>query len=100
MRDVDPAAVLARIRAKSAPRGGSAGREETLLDHTAAVIARLADLHARLPGLADRVGAPRLWHRAFWACVLHDLGKIARGFQAQLKPGSASWGHRHEVLSL
>ena len=100
MRDADPAAVLAQIRAKSAPRDGGAGEGETLLDHTAAVIARLADLHARLPGLAERVGAPRLWHRAFWACVLHDLGKIARDFQAQLEPGTAPWGHRHEVLSL
>lgn len=100
MGDADPAAVLARIRAKSAPPGGGAGEGERLLDHTAAVIARLAELHARLPGLADRVGTPRLWQRAFWACVLHDLGKIARGFQAQLEPGAAPWGHRHEVLSL
>ena len=99
MHDADPAAVLARVRAKSAPRG-EVGEGERLLDHMAAVIARLTHLHARMPGLADRVGAPRLWHRAFWACVLHDLGKIARGFQAQLEPGAAPWGHRHEILSL
>jgi CRISPR-associated endonuclease/helicase Cas3 len=32
--------------------------------------------------------------------VLHDAGKIARGFQAQLRPGGESWGQRHEILSL
>jgi CRISPR-associated endonuclease/helicase Cas3 len=32
--------------------------------------------------------------------VLHDLGKSAAGFQAQLRPEGKSWGQRHEVLSL
>lgn len=95
--------VLAGVRAKSArPGAGRPGASpgESLIDHTAAVVARLGDLHALFPGLAGRVGEPRLWHRAFWACVLHDLGKIARGFQAQLEDGAKPWGQRHEVLSL
>jgi len=90
--------VLARVWAKSARAGASEG--EGLLDHTAAVVARLGDLHRRFPGLAARVGDPRLWHRAFWACAMHDLGKVAPGFQAQLTGGARPWGHRHEVLSL
>lgn len=94
----DHKAALAGIWAKS-PRPGST-RGESLIGHTAAVVARLGDLHELFPNLAKRVGEPRLWHRAFWACVLHDAGKIARGFQAQLRPGGESWGQRHEILSL
>jgi CRISPR-associated endonuclease/helicase Cas3 len=89
---------LSQIWAKS-PRPGST-RGESLIGHTAAVVARLGDLHELFPNLAQRVGEPRLWHRAFWACALHDTGKIARGFQAQLRPGGEPWGQRHEILSL
>jgi CRISPR-associated endonuclease/helicase Cas3 len=59
----------------------------------------LSQLALRAPYLADVAGEPRLWHRAFWACWLHDLGKAASGFQRSLRNQSA-WGHRHEVLSL
>lgn len=90
--------VLASVWAKS-PRPG-AQQGESLLGHTSAVVARLSDLYTLFPGLAERVGEPRLWQRAFWACALHDLGKITRGFQAQLHPGGKPWGQRHEVLSL
>lgn len=90
--------ILAGIWAKS-PRAGAA-QGESLIGHTAAVVARLGDLHGIFPSLAERVQEPRLWHRAFWACVLHDVGKIASGFQAQLRPGGRPWGQRHEVLSL
>lgn len=96
--ETDYKAALAEIWAKS-PRPGST-RGESLIGHTAAVIARLGDLHRLFPNLAERVGEPRLWHRAFWACVLHDTGKIARGFQAQLRQGGKPWGQRHEILSL
>lgn len=90
--------VLARVLAKSARGDGSGG--ESLLDHTRAVVARLAALHTVFPTLDRHVGDDRLWQRAFWACVMHDLGKAARGFQAQLTDGARPWGHRHEVLSL
>ncbi|NTW01208.1 MAG: CRISPR-associated helicase Cas3', partial [Oscillochloris sp.] len=42
---------------------------------------------------------PRLWHCLFWACLLHDFGKAAKGFQNRLQ-GGPRWPHRHEVLSL
>jgi len=90
--------ILAPIRAKSGGADGSEG--EGLLGHTAAVVARLADFYRCFPALAGQVNAPRLWHWAFWACVLHDFGKAARGFQAQLRAGAKPWGQRHEVLSL
>jgi CRISPR-associated endonuclease/helicase Cas3 len=88
---------LRGIWAKSAP----AGRQgESLVEHTYAVIGALSQVARRYPALAQRVGEPRLWHRAFWSCWFHDLGKSARGFQAALRPGGQRWRHRHEVLSL
>ena len=90
--------VLAGVWAKS-PRAG-AKHGESLIGHTSVVVSRLNNLHSLFPHLAERVDAPRLWHRVFWACVLHDFGKTASGFQAQLRPQGKSWGQRHEVLSL
>ncbi|HXF93534.1 MAG TPA: CRISPR-associated helicase Cas3' [Nitrospiraceae bacterium] len=89
---------LAQIWAKS-PRPGTM-QGESLIDHTARVVDRLCDLYSVFPELAVRVGEPRLWHWTFWACVLHDAGKIASGFQEQLRNGAKRWNHRHEVLSL
>lgn len=72
---------------------------ESLDHHSRQVVHKLLELNRRTPGLADWLEEPRLWHRAFWACFLHDFGKLAAGFQAQLRSGPR-WGHRHEVLSL
>ncbi|AFN03911.1 CRISPR-associated helicase/endonuclease Cas3 [Pyrococcus furiosus DSM 3638] len=38
---------------------------------------------------------PEVWTLAFYAIVLHDLGKCALGFQKNPK----KWGYRHEILS-
>jgi CRISPR-associated endonuclease/helicase Cas3 len=88
---------LRHIWAKSAPEGHEG---QSLIEHTYAVVGALAQIAKRYPDLADRVGEPRLWHRSFWSCWFHDLGKCARGFQAALRPGGQRWSHRHEVLSL
>jgi CRISPR-associated endonuclease/helicase Cas3 len=88
---------LGAIWAKSAPQGAQG---ESLVKHTYRVASALAQLAKRYPALAERVSEPRLWHRAFWSCWLHDLGKVARAFQASLRPGGRRWPHRHEVLSL
>jgi len=85
---------LNHILAKSADRGG-----ETLAQHTWDVLEKLAALRHLRPTLANLAGIPELWHCLFWACLLHDFGKAARGFQARLK-GGEPWQHRHEVLSL
>lgn len=82
------------IKAKSEKYGG-----ETLAQHTWDVLAKLAELRALRPNLAHQIGIPRLWHCLFWACLLHDFGKAARGFQDRLTGGPA-WYQRHEVLSL
>src|SRR5262245_2208385 len=87
-----------RYWAKSA-RGGAA-QGESLAYHTASVAQRLSQLAVRTPALAEVAGEPRLWHRAFWACWLHDLGKTARAFQTYLRGLTGPWEHRHEVLSL
>ncbi len=78
---------------------GGASRESLPL-HTWHVLTRLADQHRLRPMLHERLGEPRLWHRLYWACLLHDLGKAAPGFQAVLRRGGGHWPHRHEVLSL
>lgn len=82
------------LKAKSEKYGG-----ETLADHTWDVLAKLAELRKLRPELPELVEIPRLWHCLFWACLLHDFGKAARGFQARLA-GGPRWPDRHEVLSL
>lgn len=84
---------LDHVLAKSAAYGG-----ETLAQHTWDVLEKLAALARLRPDLPALVGEPRLWHTLFWTCLLHDFGKAASGFQAQLN--GQRWGHRHEVLSL
>ncbi len=89
--------VLLDIWAKSAK---DSARGESLVAHTATVLSRLESLFMLLPGLAERVGDTRLWHRAALSCLLHDFGKSAAGFQAQLRQPNRPWKRRHEVLSL
>ena len=93
-----PHADADRLWAKSA--GPKEAQGETLLKHTHNVVSVLADLCTLRPDLAAQVNTPEFWHLAFWACVLHDFGKAASGFQQQVKPGGVRWGKRHEVLSL
>jgi CRISPR-associated endonuclease/helicase Cas3 len=85
---------LNHMLAKSADRGG-----ETLAQHTWDVLEKLAALHCLRPTLSDLAHMPELWHCLFWTCLLHDFGKVARGFQIRLR-GGEPWPHRHEVLSL
>jgi CRISPR-associated endonuclease/helicase Cas3 len=89
---------LDALWAKSALPGQARG--ESLVDHTHNVLRVLAELQRIWPDLPVRLTCPRFWHLCFWACVIHDFGKAALGFQQQLKPGGAPWSRRHEVLSL
>jgi CRISPR-associated endonuclease/helicase Cas3 len=74
---------------------------ETLFEHTWNVLSRLADQARLRPEIAQIVGSPRLWHRLYWACLIHDFGKAAPGFQRMLASnGAIRWPHRHEVASL
>lgn len=89
--------ILNDIWAKS-----STGKErgEVLEEHTYKVLSVLGQLRNRHPFLSGTVGEERLWHWAFWACFLHDLGKSARSFQSYLRNQSSHWHHRHEIFSL
>lgn len=93
-----PEDLLRDIWAKS-PRQGSP-RGESLHAHTRQTVVMLGRLRTRLPGLASALEDPLLWQRAFWACVLHDIGKAAAPFQQILRGAAVSWSHRHEVASL
>jgi CRISPR-associated endonuclease/helicase Cas3 len=89
---------LAHIWAKSADKGKAAG--EPLTGHTANLLARLAGWRDRYPPLPCHTDRADLWDLAAWACLLHDTGKIARGFQDMLRGKIPRFDHRHEVLSL
>ena len=89
--------VLHDVWAKSPRDRQSAG--ETLAAHTGQVLGRLARWRERYPDLPRHCGRGDLWDLAAWACLLHDVGKIARGFQQMLR-GGPPFDDRHEVLSL
>lgn len=73
---------------------------ESLVEHTYKVLSVLAQLRKRSPYLSGLVNEQRLWHWVFWSCLLHDLGKSARSFQAYLRGQATFWKHRHEIFSL
>ncbi|MEY9211473.1 CRISPR-associated helicase/endonuclease Cas3 [Thermobifida halotolerans] len=90
---------LAGVWAKSAAYS-ALGRPETLTEHSKAV-------QEAARAVADRIDSPGVLaeHPGFWAAVetaalLHDAGKIAEGFQRQIRSKKDRWGERHEVLSL
>ena len=94
-----PALVLTQVLAKS-PEHSSTGGPETLTWHSAAT-------HEAALDIADRIGPagvlaeyPVFWTWVAWAALLHDAGKVAAGFQLQLKRRGQPWRERHEVLSL
>lgn len=88
---------LADVWAKSPQQDGEGG--ESLARHTWLVLRSLAGMKTLRPHLPQMTGCPELWQILFWACLLHDFGKVAKGFQDRLR-GGPRWPHRHEVLSL
>jgi CRISPR-associated endonuclease/helicase Cas3 len=96
---------LAAVWAKSPRRGAPHG--EPLTQHLDAALRTARAVQRRVGPLDRFAGLPprRFWPLVAWAALLHDAGKVADGFQAQLAnpafpPGRTSWGERHEVLSL
>ncbi len=93
------------LLAKSADKGAG-NQPESLAQHTAYVLMRLADFIKLRPDLPQQIGQPRLWHILYWSSFLHDFGKAMPGFQAILRKDSdperkEQWrGQRHEVFSL
>jgi CRISPR-associated endonuclease/helicase Cas3 len=94
-----PAPLLDAVLAKSASHSGK-GRAESLTEHS-------RQTRDAVLAVAERIGAagplaryPEFWTWAEWAALLHDAGKVAAGFQLQLRRRDKPWGERHEVLSL
>ncbi len=92
-------AELMQVLAKSAAHS-ALGRPETLAEHSLQVRQAADDIAERIgsPGLLAR--CPDFWSWVRTAALLHDAGKVAEGFQQQLRPQGETWGERHEVLSL
>ncbi|MFE5853416.1 CRISPR-associated helicase Cas3' [Streptomyces sp. NPDC056500] len=87
---------LAEVRAKSVP----VEDPERLTTHSRIVHGMVGQIKERLASAGVLAAEPSFWSRVRRAALLHDAGKIAEGFQQQLRPGGAVWGQRHEVLSL
>ena len=74
--------------------------DETLLQHTDAVVERFQMLRARY---AASLALPEeFWKHAYWAVLFHDFGKVCGNFQDVLPPRKPGWEKnrlRHEFLS-
>src|ERR1700722_6957839 len=90
---------LLAVLAKSAAHSGT-GSPEALTGHSGKTrdAARAVAGRIGLPGVL--AAYPRFWAWAENAALLHDAGKVAAGFQLQLRHRQHPWGERHEVLSL
>lgn len=88
-----------QLWAKSKKKDGTPG--QTLNQHTQEVIQKFGQLVERTPNLPEPnwLDTPSFWNQIFWACLFHDFGKSADGFQKMLN-GGGRWKLRHEVLSL
>ncbi|MEU9891063.1 CRISPR-associated helicase Cas3' [Sphaerisporangium sp. NPDC051017] len=95
----DEPAELLQVLAKSASHS-PLGRPELLTEHSLQVRRAADDLADRISTAGVLAGHPRFWSWVATAALLHDAGKVAEGFQRQLRPKGEPWGERHEVLSL
>ncbi|MBU7600236.1 CRISPR-associated helicase Cas3' [Streptomyces sp. P38-E01] len=87
---------LTGIRAKSTPKQDP----ERLTTHSRIVHQAVGQIEERVASAGILATEPAFWTRVRLAALLHDTGKIAEGFQEQIRPGGQRWGERHEVLSL
>ncbi|WP_242606494.1 CRISPR-associated helicase Cas3' [Protofrankia symbiont of Coriaria ruscifolia] len=90
---------LDQVLAKSAT-GSALGRPEPLTAHSAAVRDAARMVAERIGPAGPIAAEPRFWTWVEQAALLHDAGKVAAGFQRQLRVRKAPWGERHEVFSL
>lgn len=71
---------------------------EKLLEHTERVLKVLKSIKYTYGDAEELADDPKLFEKIFLALFLHDIGKIAPGFQSYLKEDKI-WGYRHEILS-
>ncbi|GLW64292.1 hypothetical protein Arub01_25360 [Actinomadura rubrobrunea] len=92
-------AELTQVLGKS--KGASKlGRPELLTEHSETVRDAARAVAGRIASPGVLAARPGFWRQVETAALLHDAGKVAEGFQRQLRPGGEPWGERHEVLSL
>ena len=72
---------------------------ETLAEHTENCLSVYFSMRKMMPFLAEISGEPDFFDQLFYTVALHDFGKAATGFQAQLRSAAEQWGYRHEILS-
>lgn len=72
---------------------------ETLVEHTENCLSVYFSMQETMPFLAEISGDPDFFDHLFYTVALHDFGKAATGFQAQLQSAARRWGFRHEILS-
>lgn len=80
------------ILAKSYP-------SESLIEHTKNCIDVYFSLKNKMPFLAEISQHADFFKNLYFAIILHDFGKAAKGFQEQLQPNGKIWNYRHEILS-
>ena len=90
---------LSTVWAKSAQRHRP---RELLTAHLSDTLAAARRIRARVGRLAaaEEVLAGAFWEAVELACLTHDAGKVAAGFQIMVSGQSRGWGERHEVASL
>lgn len=72
---------------------------ETLIEHTENCLSVYFSMRETMPFLAEISGEPDFFDHLFYTVALHDFGKAATGFQAQLRSAAEPWNYRHEILS-
>ncbi len=72
--------------------------DESLSDHTENTLKVFSSLKEGYQEIPELCNVPQFWNNLFYAIFLHDFGKIASGFQEELKTGKR-WNYRHEILS-
>lgn len=80
--------MLNEILAKKEPK-------ETLIQHTENLLSVFDSIRSVYPEAPQITKVPDFYERLFYAICLHDLGKVAIGFQEMW----GAWGYRHEILS-
>ena len=72
---------------------------ETLIEHTENCLSVCFSMMETMPFLAEISGESEFFDYLFYTVALHDFGKAATGFQAQLRSTAKRWDYRHEILS-
>jgi CRISPR-associated endonuclease/helicase Cas3 len=72
--------------------------DESLIKHTENALKVFSSLKKGYQEIPELCGVPQFWDNLFYAILLHDFGKGAKGFQEQLTK-DIRWNYRHEILS-